>query len=153
MENDKIIKKAGSQAGLTMIEFLVVIAIVVIILAVLMVAINNFQARSRDDKRVVEIKALQDALAIYQIHIASYPLPDQAEPLVVDGEDALSSVLINEKAMSSAIHDPVAGPKENINYVYTYQSVDSGKSYLIKYCLETSAIKDRQQGCGNEASP
>lgn len=141
------------RSGFTLIELLVVLGVIAILIAVLVVALYDFQARSRDTRRMADIKALQDALAMYQIRNAAYPLGEQTEPLVITGADALSQVLVGEKVISGAVKDPISALKGAVNYVYTYQPVDEGASYLIKYCLETDTIRGRQQGCVNEAAP
>ena len=85
------------QTGFTLIELLVVISIIGVLASITMVSMNNVRARSRDDRRVTDMKAFRDALALYQVQNIAYPSePDGA---VITGTDTLSQALINEKLL------------------------------------------------------
>ncbi len=136
------------QNGFTLIELLVVVAIIGVLASIVMVSVNDIRARSRDDRRVSDMKTLSDALAMYQIQHSTYP--SETTETTITGSDVMSTELLGEHLLSSYV------PMDPINteqYVYTYQSLDNDTSYIIKYCLETSSIKDHLQGCGNEITP
>jgi prepilin-type N-terminal cleavage/methylation domain-containing protein len=58
----------------TLIELLVVIAIIGILATVSVIALNNARAKSRDTKRVADIKQLTTALALYYNDKKEYPI-------------------------------------------------------------------------------
>jgi prepilin-type N-terminal cleavage/methylation domain-containing protein len=84
-----------NQKGFTLIELLVVIAIIGLLSTLAVISLNNARQRSRDTKRVADIKQVQTALELYfndnngypvatsslSAYIASFPVA----PLPVDG--------------------------------------------------------------------
>jgi len=143
----KIRKNMLNRAGFTLIELLVVIAIIGVLAAIVLVSVNDVRARGRDDRRVADIKAIRDALALYQVQNTTYP--DQSTETQITGSDAMSLALVGDRAMAVVPVDPTNA----IPYVYTYQSLSNGATYVIKFCLETNSLKGYVQGCGNQATP
>lgn len=143
--------KPKSGAGFTLIELLVVIAILGVMLSLVLLSWRDIQMRGRDTRRISDIQTLQKALAMYQIQHAAYPL--QEEETKIDGTDTMSQALIGENLLKSPARDPINRISNGINYIYTYQSLDTGVSYLMRYCLETDSILGKSKGCGNEATP
>lgn len=64
-------KKAGR--GFTLIELLVVIAIIGILSSVVLASLNDARQKSRDAKRVADIKQLQLAMELFFDSNGSYP--------------------------------------------------------------------------------
>lgn len=59
--------------GFTLIELLVVIAIIGILSSVVLVSLNSARAKSRDARRLADLKQLETALAIYHNDNRAYP--------------------------------------------------------------------------------
>jgi type II secretion system protein G len=59
--------------GFTLIELLVVIAIIGLLASIVLVALNNARVKSRDAKRIADIRELQAALEMYYNDNGSYP--------------------------------------------------------------------------------
>lgn len=135
------------KTGFTLIELLVVIAIIGILATITMVSINDLRARARDDRRVADMKAIRDALAMYQVQKVTYPsFPTETR---LTGSDAFSAELISERLIQNVPFDPT-----NVSpYFYTYQSSSDDSSYILKFCLETDYLKAYVQGCGNSVGP
>ncbi len=67
----KTLKKA--QKGFTIIELLIVIAIIAILATIVLVTYNGAQAKARDSKRVSDINSIQTKLEEYYNENGSYP--------------------------------------------------------------------------------
>ncbi len=141
-------RKQKSLTGFTLIELLVVVAIIGVLASIVMVSVNDIRARSRDDRRMSDMKTLRDALAMYQIQHSTYP--SESTETTITGSDTMSTELLGERLLSSYVP---TDPTNTGQYIYTYQSLDNDTSFVIKFCLETSSIKGFSQGCGNQISP
>jgi len=64
-----------NKRGFTLIELLVVIAIIGLLATLAVVALNNARQKSRDAKRVSDIKQIQTALELYYSDQSGYPSP------------------------------------------------------------------------------
>jgi prepilin-type N-terminal cleavage/methylation domain-containing protein len=82
------------QKGFTLIELLVVIAIIAILSTVVMAGLNSARAKSRDAKRLSDIKSLQKALDLYSDTCEGYPaLGAGAYVDVADGTGNLNTAV------------------------------------------------------------
>ena len=63
-----------TQKGFTLIELLVVIAIIGLLASVVLLALNSARAKSRDAKRVADVRQLASALELYFNDNNSYPI-------------------------------------------------------------------------------
>ncbi len=61
------------KRGFTLIELLVVIAIIGILASIIMVSLSSAKAKSRDGRRVADIKSIQLALSLYYNDNGMYP--------------------------------------------------------------------------------
>lgn len=96
---------AGGGKGFTLIELLVVIAIIGILASVVLASLNSARKKSRDARRIADIKQIQLALELYFDTARSYPV----------GVDAVGLVLLKPTYMSVLPTDPVGGA----SYKYT----------------------------------
>ncbi len=62
-----------TKRGFTLIELLVVIAIIGILSSIVLASLNTARLKSRDTRRVADLKQLQLALALYFDSNAAYP--------------------------------------------------------------------------------
>lgn len=61
------------QRGFTLIELLVVIAIMGVLASIVMTSLNSARMKARDSQRLVELKELEKALALYELNNGAYP--------------------------------------------------------------------------------
>jgi len=135
-----------ARQGFTLIELLVVIAVVGLLASIVIFSMETIRAKSRDARRVTDIKAVYEALSYY--YNENYLYPDSGGLVVeINGTtDALSAGLLEVEAMQSVPLDPFNADRDGVTYKYYYQSLDSRKDYELTYYLETNSIKGRSQG-------
>lgn len=129
------------RKGFTLIELLVVIAIIGLLATLAVVALNSARQKSRDAKRVADIKQVQTALELGFVETNGYPTAVTAATL----GDATHKVLCDNAGsavwqaaatgcstvfMSLVPANPAPG-----GAVYSYTSAD-GSTYSLTFTLE-----------------
>jgi len=138
--------------GFTLIELLIVIAIIGLLASIALFSIESTRAKSRDARRVADIKSIQEGLSFYYNEVFLYP-DSGGDVIEIDGtSDDMSTALLNIEAVRGVPIDPLNGDRDGVTYKYYYQSLDSRRDYELTYYLETNSIKDKPQGA-NTASP
>lgn len=135
------------KKAFTLIELLVVVAIIGLLASIVLINVKNIRQKSRDSRRVGDVKTIQDGLSLYAADNQNFPVYDG----YLTGSDPVSLALIAFKAMQGMPKDPLNTIVNGVDYRYYYQSID-GKAYLIKYYLETNSIPGRNKGL-NTVSP
>jgi len=113
------------QKGFTLIELLVVIAIIGLLSTLAVVALNNARMKSRDAKRVSDVKQIQTALELYYNDANEYPATLDTT-IATGGVTYMASVPTNPT--------PVADGDCADGSSYTYTAVGT-TSYTLTYCL------------------
>ncbi|MBI4812221.1 prepilin-type N-terminal cleavage/methylation domain-containing protein [Candidatus Falkowbacteria bacterium] len=124
----RIFQLRSRQAGFTLIELLVVIAIIGLLSTLAVVALNNARQKSRDAKRVSDIKQIQTALELYFNDENGYPANITAGSPITgpnSGVTYMAIVPTNPSPQTDG-NCPTGG--------YTYSQADSS-TYSITYCL------------------
>lgn len=146
IEGRCIMKK---QKGFTLIELLVVIAIIGLLSTLAVVSLNNARQKSRDAKRVADVKQITTALELYYNDKNGYPLQaawlniggstaynlcsDTASFATACGTGATVTTYIKVPAAPTPI-DTTACADHN-PYSYISNSTTAATAYSIKYCL------------------
>ena len=83
-------KKMGNQRGFTLIELMIVVAIIGILTAIAFPLYANIQARARVAKAQADARTLASAVVVYSAHTGSLPaiLGDLTAAVVVNGVSA-----------------------------------------------------------------
>jgi general secretion pathway protein G len=124
------------RKGFTLIELLVVIAIIGLLATLAVVALNNARAKSRDSKRVADIKQMQTALELYYSDQSGYP-PATGQTLGAGSYQCLGTngfASLGATCLTPYMGLIPSNPAPNGDpYVYT----GGGNGYTITFELES----------------
>lgn len=114
--------QSKAHRGFTLIEILVVVAIIGILASIILVGVGSFRARGRDTRRIADLRETQNALELYFTKNGLYP--------DVNSWSALTSALIGGLiGVNSIPNDPTSG----WNYAYCRSGTDQ---YVLAAYLE-----------------
>jgi general secretion pathway protein G len=134
-----------NRKGFTLIELLVVIAIIGLLSTLAVVALNSARQKSRDSKRVADVKQIQTALELYFADMNGYPAQGTTEtPIVLGGTtaDALDTLSTNGFRADIADGDttymglvPHAALPADCDAGNDYSYLSDGTAYTLSFCL------------------
>ncbi len=119
----KKFKKGEGGRGFTLIELLVVIAIIGILSSVVLASLNTARKKSRDARRLSDIKQLQMALEMYfdSQSVGAYPVTGT-------GSDQGLNALVSSNFLPSLPKDPSTG--------FDYKYCGGGTTYHLGAIME-----------------
>lgn len=125
-----------NKKGFTLIELIVVIAIIGLLSTLAVVALGSARTKARDSKRLADLKQLQTALELYYTDQNAYPAGNG----VTLGVAATNYVCLNKEgwkatgdaACPSAYMGQVPADPKDGSYVYTV----NGNTYTVTAALE-----------------
>lgn len=125
-----------NKKGFTLIELLVVIAIIGLLSTLSVVALGSARAKSRDSKRLSDIKQVQTALELFYTDQGNYPLA--ADGIVLGSTNA---VCLDATGFAATCTDAYMGlvpkdPQNSGSYIYIYNASEDRLSYTITARLE-----------------
>lgn len=121
----QVFQRSSKPAGFTLIELLVVIAIIGLLSTLAIVALNNARLKSRDARRISDIKQIQTALELYYNDVSAYP--SSLGTKIENGDVTYMSIVPANPA-------PTNDGNCSVN-AYTYASASPYATYTLTYCL------------------
>lgn len=135
MMKSKMLKvKSKRNLGFTLIELLVVIAIIGVLAAVVLVSLNSARQKSRDARRIADIRQVMTAMELFYNDNNRYPIPATASttgPTSTDGSPAWSTYLATWPTAPA----PADGTCTAAQNTFTYTQTSSGANYTLTFCL------------------
>ena len=123
--------------GFTLIELLVVVAIIGLLSSSVLASLNTAREKSRDARRITDMKEIQKALELYYDDHLLYPsnFPSDGTWEGSDENDGnFLQILVDEGYLSSNIVDPI----NSGSYIYSYYLYSSqcghpskGRMYVL----------------------
>jgi len=130
-----------SKKSFTVIELLLVIAIIGLLFSIVLVASSGARAQARDAKRKADIDAIRKALEFYYIEHDRYPKKTawvslEENPTLDTGEKFSEAV---GKWLPIIPKDPLWGKTKETGdlYSYQYRTTDDAKEYKIHVEMES----------------
>ncbi|MCX6703024.1 MAG: prepilin-type N-terminal cleavage/methylation domain-containing protein [Candidatus Wolfebacteria bacterium] len=146
MWNKKINIKRISSRGFTLIEILVVVAIIAVLASIVIVGLSGFRSRGRDARRVSDLRTVQNVLELYYAKNRTYPSLGST-PAWSDIVTALAGPGAG-LGVSNIPSDPLPGK------AYGYCSYGSDQHYVLEATLEqVDAQVGRDSYKGVDCSP
>jgi uncharacterized protein (TIGR02145 family)/prepilin-type N-terminal cleavage/methylation domain-containing protein len=118
------------RQGFTLIELLVVIAIIGILSTIAVVALGGARAKSRDAKRVADIRQIGNALELYYNNNNSYPT------IITPGQSLSDASTVYMKTIPSNPTPRIDGGCPNQDYQYYY--ITATNTYVVSSCTGTA---------------
>jgi prepilin-type N-terminal cleavage/methylation domain-containing protein len=118
----------------TLIELLVVIAVIGLLATLSVIALSNARAKSRDSKRLADVKQLQTSLDMYYNEAGHYPSASEFN----SGSISFYSTNIGTTTYMKIVPTapmPNDGPCSNSGNTYYYAPTSDGSSYTLSFCI------------------
>lgn len=115
------------RKGFTLIELLVVVAIIGILSTLAVVALQNARLKSRDARRVSDVKQIQTALELFFAEQNTYPAVPAAAIGSANHDCLTTGGFVADCGTATTFMGSVpADPTNASPYVYTYDADDVG---------------------------
>ena len=118
------------ESAFTLVELLVVIAIIGLIATLSVIALGNARSKSRDSKRVSDIKQVQTALELFFNDQGRYPTAVEWNTGSLYATGPFGTTTYIERIPTA----PIGGSCSND---YSYAPNSTGDDYTINFCLES----------------
>jgi len=118
----------NKNKGFTLIEMLVVIAVIGLLASLILVGLSSFRTRGRDTRRVADTKEVQNGLELYYMKNGAYPIVSGGNASA--RWDSLRTSLTGAGiGINDIPQDPTAPTRS-----YDYQS--DGQHYVVAVTIE-----------------
>ncbi|MBI4363241.1 MAG: type II secretion system protein [Candidatus Doudnabacteria bacterium] len=123
--------------GFTLIELLVVIAIIGFLAAVILVALGSARAKSRDARRISDVKKIQTALELFYADNGRYPTETSNAATPTNGSPQFNTYLLTWPTAPIPPDNPAGVTTcTTTNNIYDYNATGATPpTYSIVFCL------------------
>ncbi len=119
-----------NQKGFTLIEILIVVAIIAILASVVLVGLGPTQQKGRDARRLSDLREVQNALELYYNQNGQYPTVSGT------GSAAWSALSSAITSANIGITQPLPNdPSAGATYYYSPEGTNNS-GYVLGACLE-----------------
>lgn len=145
-----------NKKSFTLVELLVVVAIIGLIATIVLVALNGPRQRARDAKRTTDLKALANALEMYYNDYGVYPYGtlggsiDSRDGFCLEKSTGFASLMASY--ISPIPNDPKYENVDYPEYCYWYRTRNNGQEYKIFARMETSNYEPASKDAGSETN-
>ncbi len=122
----------NSGRGFTLVEMLIVIAIIAILSSLVLVGISRFRPGAYDAQRISDLQKIQSYLEIYYTKYRAYPNASNATDW-----STFQQTLINETGVDRIPNDPLYNPTTGQGQPYFYCYSGDSQSYILGARLAT----------------
>lgn len=131
-----------NQKGFTLIELLVVIAIIGLLASVVLLALNSARQKSRDAKRIADVRQVSSAFELFFNDRNTYPTNGTAAALhtvtnFLAGGSSDLTAYVTPLPQSPTPADGTCSATAGYagNPYYMLNNVGTGATYTIQFCL------------------
>ena len=136
-------KTKAQNRGFTLVELLVVIAIIGLLACVIVVSVGSARAKSRDARRISDMKAIQTAIELYKDG-NSGNAPGDTDVWATD-----LGTLVTSGYLGKLPTDPKTGYAQP----YVYNNAGTDDTYYIQFRTEQdSSLGDKGNYCATSAN-
>ena len=132
----------NTSKAFTLIEMLIVVAIIGILASAIMVGLGPAQQKGRDARRMSDLNGAQNALELYFTQNSQYPLSENT-PITFSSLETSggSSNIFSSVGVKNFV---TSGPSGDD---YCYESSGNGSNYVIGARLEIPPTTDTSHAC------
>jgi prepilin-type N-terminal cleavage/methylation domain-containing protein len=123
------------KKGFTLIELLVVIAVIGLLATLSVIALSNARVKSRDAKRVADVRQIQKALELYYNDAQTYPATLSVGASIAYNDNSGFVPTTTYMVIVPDTSNPPDGPCNSGQNQFSYSRSADGSSYTLAYCL------------------
>ncbi|MEF2175552.1 MAG: prepilin-type N-terminal cleavage/methylation domain-containing protein, partial [Candidatus Absconditabacteria bacterium] len=124
----------------TLIELIIVIAIIAVLGAAAFLLLTQWMSKGRDAQRISDLSTIKTALDIALSKNDELPLPDENNVLLYSGTEILNQGLFGDQVVKS-IGTLNKVPRDRINGEYEYSLLYDKKTYRIRAQIENDQYR------------